>query len=34
MTLFAGVHAALDPVRDDPRFPEILHAVGFTPARG
>lgn len=29
MTLFAGVHAALDPVRGDQRFPAILDALGL-----
>jgi hypothetical protein len=27
MTLFAAVHAALDPVRDDPRFAGILRSI-------
>ena len=29
MTLFAGVHAALDPVRGDPRFTPILRRGGI-----
>jgi uncharacterized protein (TIGR02996 family) len=29
MTLFAGVHAALDPVRGDPRFAGIIDAIGL-----
>ncbi len=33
MTLFAGVHPALDPVRDDPRLPGILRRIGLPPAR-
>lgn len=31
MTLFAGVHAALDPIRDDPRFAGILRSIGIPP---
>jgi uncharacterized protein (TIGR02996 family) len=33
MTLFAGVHAALDPIRGDPRFGEIIVAIGLGPCR-
>ncbi len=33
MTLFAGVHAALDPIRGDPRFGEIIAAIGLGPCR-
>jgi hypothetical protein len=33
MTLFAGVHPALDPVRDEPRFAGILGRIGLPPAR-
>jgi TolB-like protein/Tfp pilus assembly protein PilF len=33
MTLFAGVHAALDPIRGDARFPEILRALGILPGQ-
>jgi len=29
MTLFAGIHATLDPVRDDKRFAAILHDIGL-----
>lgn len=29
MTLFAGVHPALDPIRGDPRFAGVLAAVGI-----
>lgn len=29
MTLFAGIHATLDPVRDDRRFPTILRNIGL-----
>jgi TolB-like protein/Tfp pilus assembly protein PilF len=32
MTLFAGVHAALDPLRDDARFAGMLRRIGL-PAR-
>ena len=33
MTLFAGIHATLDPVRDDGRFPTILRGIGLPLAR-
>lgn len=33
LTLFAGVHAALDPIRGDARLPEILRAVGVLPGQ-
>ncbi len=34
MALFAGIHATLDPIRDDGRFPTILRAIGLpAPAR-
>lgn len=33
MALFAGIHATLDPVRGDGRFPAILRAIGL-PAPG
>ena len=29
MTLFAGIHATLDPVRHDRRFPTILQGIGL-----
>ncbi len=32
MTLFAGIHPALDPLRDDPRFAGILQRIGLPPA--
>jgi TolB-like protein/Tfp pilus assembly protein PilF len=32
MTLFAGVHATLDPIRSDPRFAEIIAAIGLGPS--
>ena len=31
--LFAGIHATLDPVRDDGRFPTILRGIGLPLAR-
>ena len=34
MTLFAGIHATLDLVRDDRRFPTILHSIGLPVAGG
>lgn len=33
MTLFTGIHATLDSVRDDKRFPSILRGIGLWPAR-
>ena len=33
MTLFAGVHPALDPIRGDPRFGGILRRLGLPPTQ-
>ena len=34
MTLFAGVHPALDPIRGDPRFGGIRRRLGLPPTQG